>query len=543
MEHAPARLSRRSTLARPNKWAAVDRRSWREEDAETARRIAFYFQDHRASEDVGRIAVRSGIASVAGVYGNGILQITSAVVLARLLTPSDFGLTAIIMALTSFAPLLIDFGVGDATIQRSRITHGQVSSLFWLSCGIGFAFAACLAASGGLIASWYHDPRLRSVAIYSAITFAISGVSGQHVSLLRRSMQFATVAKIQFLGTLAGATIALLLAFCGAGYWALVVRPITSTAVMTAGAWLACRWRPGFPVFDREVRAMMRFGTHVVGYSLVAALSGTLDRIVLGLFYDLKYVGYYQNAVMLYENSIFSALGQAHNVGSAALSKLQSNPIVFRQKYEAGLSTVCFFIMPAAAVLSVTARDLVVILLGETWRPAGVLLAILALRGIFQAFDTSSGWLHLSIGRVDRWKNWGLVATAVRVVAVACGLPFGMNSVAVATVVASALTAYPAILYAGRPAGIGIALALRATGRPLVGAIACAAAGWLLQVVMLQHVPAILRILLSASFATAVYLLLVVGLLRLTEPLGVMQRLVSSTDLWRSLCRRVAERT
>src|SRR5271166_4179655 len=100
-----------------------------------ARCAEFYFQDHRVSEDVGRLALRGGIISVAGAYGNGALQIVAAVVLARLLTPDDFGLVAIIMALTSFAPLLIDFGVGDATIQRSKITQGQVSSLFWLSCG------------------------------------------------------------------------------------------------------------------------------------------------------------------------------------------------------------------------------------------------------------------------------------------------------------------------------------------------------------------------------------------------------------------------
>jgi PST family polysaccharide transporter len=285
---------------------------------------------------------------------------------------------------------------------------------------------------------------------------------------------------------------------------------------------------------------MVRFGNHVVGYSLVTTLSRSLDRTALGLFYDLKYVGYYQNAVNLYDNSIFSVFAQAHNVGSVTLSKLQSNIFALRQKYEAGLCTMCFFMMPAAAILSVTAQDLVVILLGQTWRPAGALLAILALRGIFQAVEGSNGWLHLSLGRVDRWKNWGLISTVVQVVAVACGLPFGPEGMAVALVVASALTAYPAIGYAGRPAGIGIALALRATGRPLTGALACAGAGWLLQVALLQHVPGLLRILLSSCCSAAVYLVIVVGLLHLTEPLGVVQRLIGSTDLWRNLCRRVA---
>ena len=105
-----------------------------------------YFEDLDASPDLGRLAKRGGVASVAGVYGNGVLQIVGAIILARLLTPEDFGLAAIVMVLTQFAPLLIDFGTGDATIQRRKITHGQVSALFWLNGAIGLAIAVGLAA-------------------------------------------------------------------------------------------------------------------------------------------------------------------------------------------------------------------------------------------------------------------------------------------------------------------------------------------------------------------------------------------------------------
>ena len=97
-----------------------------------------YFEDHRESGELGRLALRGGIVSVAMQYGNGALQIVAAVVLARLLAPEDFGLVAIVTVLTSFAPLLIDFGLGDATTQRAKITPRQVSSLFWLSSGLGW---------------------------------------------------------------------------------------------------------------------------------------------------------------------------------------------------------------------------------------------------------------------------------------------------------------------------------------------------------------------------------------------------------------------
>ena len=499
--------------------------------------VGVYFEDHKESRDLGRRALRGGIVSVAMQYGNGVLQIAAAVVLARLLAPEDFGLVAIVTVLTSFAPLLIDFGLGDATTQRSKITRSQVSSLFWLSSGIGLAIAAVVAACSPLIAWIYREPRLEAIALYSAITFVLFGVSNQHLALLRRTMQFGRIAKIQILSTLVGVAIAISIAICGYGYWALVLRPIATSLCIAIGAWLACRWRPGFPVLDNEVKSMVRFGLHVVGFSVTYSVAKAVDRIGLGLFYRPEEVGYYQNAITLYDNSIFSTLIQLHTVGSAALSKLQSNPAALRQKYEAALSALAFFVMPAAAILSVTAEDLTVLLLGEKWRAAGLLLNIIALRGIFQVIEGSQGWLHLSIGRADRWRNWGIVSLVVQVVAVLGGLPFGATGVAVAVVTASLLLAVPSISYAGRPIGIGAAVVIRAVGQQLIGAISTAAGGWWLQTTALGHYSSFVRIILSTGFCISIYLIIVVGLFRLTEPIKVAVAIVQ--DLWRGVDVRV----
>jgi PST family polysaccharide transporter len=495
--------------------------------------VGVYFEDHKESSDLGRLALRGGAVSVAVQYGNGVLQLVATVVLARLLAPEDFGLVAIVTVLTSFAPLLIDFGLGDATAQRSKITGSQVSSLFWLSSGIGLTIALVVAACSPLIAWIYREPRLQTIALYSAITFVLFGISNQHLALLRRTMQFARIAKIQILSTLLGVAIAIFIAICGYGYWALVLRPITNSLCVAIGAWLACRWRPGFPVVDNEVKSMVRFGLHVVGFSVTYSVARALDRIGLGLFYRPDEVGYYQNAITLYDYSIFSALIQLHAVGSTALSKLQSSPAALCQKYKTALSALAFFVMPTAAILSVTAEDLTVLLLGEKWRAAGLLLKIIALRGIFQVIEGSQGWLHLSIGRADRWKNWGIVSLVVQFVALLGGLPFGATGVAVAVVITSLLIAVPSISYAGRPIGIGAALVIRAVGPQLIGAIVTVAAGWWLHANALTDYSSFVRILLSAGFCTGIYLILVVGLFRLTEPIKVAGTIVLDR-LWRN---------
>ena len=489
-------------------------------------KISSYFEDLAIAPDLGRLAKRGGVASVAGVYGNGIIQILGVIILARLLTPEDFGLAAIVMALMRFAPLLIDFGTADATIQTTKITPGHSSALFWLNSAIGLAVALCLAACGPLIAWLYHEPRLQSIALWSAATFALTGISVQHLTLLRRTMQFVVIAKIQFLSALAGLVAAVLIARFGYGYWALVLRPVVSAAGIAAGAWLACSWRPGRPVFDAEVKSMVRFGMHVLSFSIISSMMRVADRIALGLVYAPRDVGYFQNAQNMYENAFLVPVEQLHGVGSAGLSKLRSDPGALRQKYEATLSAMAFFVMPTAVTLSVTGQDITVLLLGEAWRNSGLLLSIMALRGLVEFIEFSQGWLHVSSGRADRWKNWGFVSAAVRIIAILAGLPFGAEGVVIALVAAGWLLALPSVIYAGRPLGIGAALVMRAVGAPLLGAIIALAAGWWLQSIVFAEFSSIVRIFLSAGLCASIYLLIVVGVFRNTEPIRIVSRLV-----------------
>jgi PST family polysaccharide transporter len=369
------------------------------------------------------------------------------------------------------------------------------------------------------------------VALYFALTFVFMGLAAQHQALLRRTMQFVALAKIQVVSSLAGLVVAILIAIAGYGYWALVVRPIVAAVCTAAGVWLACKWRPGTPVFDSEVKSMVRFGAHVLGFSIVHSMTRVADTIALSLSYTPRMVGLYQNTLNMYENAIVAPLAQLHGVGSSGLSKLRSDPEALRQKYEATLSTLAFFVMPLAAILSVTGQDVVVVLLGEKWRESGVLLNITALRGIVELLEISQGWLHVSSGQAERWKNWGIVSLLVRLAAIFAGLPFGPEGLAVALVVAGWLIAFPSVSYAGRPFGIGTALALRAVGGPLLAATIACAAGFWLQAAFFADFSSLLRIFLSASLFTVIYLLIVVGLLGITKPIRVAGRLLQDFGL------------
>lgn len=497
-----------------------------------------YFDEFQHSSELGRRALRGGAASLAGTYGSAVLQLVAAVVLARLLTPDDFGLVAIVIVLTSFAPLLIDFGLGDATTQQKTITESQVSSLFWLNTAIGSGVALIVALSAPLVAWIFKDPRLELATIYSAISFVLVEVATQHLALLRRTMQFSRIAQVQVLGTLIGVIVALALAFVGAGYWALVARPIANSLVVALCTWMACSWRPRAPSFSREIMPSVRFGLHVVGSAMAITMAKSLDRIVLGLFYRPYEIGLYQNAVVLYTYSIDNTLGQIHNIGSSALAKLQSNHEELRQKYYSALSMLSFFIMPAAAIIAVTSTDLIVTLLGEKWRGSAIFLTVMSLYGILHVVHTSQGWLHLAIGRPDRWRNWTVFAACVQAVAVFAGLPFGPIGVASAISIAGALIAFPSVSYAGKLVGIDATSAFRAVKPQLIGSVLTVALGWYFQSTILAGFSSLVRLILSGMFCASVFLFIVVVLFRCTEPIKILFRFaedngIINQSMWR----------
>jgi len=147
-------------------------------------------------------------------------QIATLVVLARLLPPQAFGLLAMVAAINALLDLVKEFGLSAATIQRSDITHAQVSALFWINAGVGLLFAVALVLAAPLLAHFYGQPELEAVTSWLALAFALSGFSVQHWALLRRQMRFAAIAGIETMADLVALAVSLGMALSGFGYWA-----------------------------------------------------------------------------------------------------------------------------------------------------------------------------------------------------------------------------------------------------------------------------------------------------------------------------------
>src|SRR5579871_14214 len=198
--------------------------------------------DH-LTQDLGRRSRRGGAVLLGAQMVRVLGQMATLVVLARLLPPSAFGLLAMVAAIGLVLDLVKEFGLSSATIQKSDITQAQVSALFWVNTGVGAILAAGLFLAAPLIARFYGQPELESIARWLSIGFLASGLTVQHWALLRRQMRFVAIAGMETTADLTSFAVSIALAATGAGYWALVVQRLIPPVLMLLASWAFCRWR------------------------------------------------------------------------------------------------------------------------------------------------------------------------------------------------------------------------------------------------------------------------------------------------------------
>ena len=478
-----------------------------------------YFTENKAYAGLGRASLHSGVIFVIARGANIFVQLASTILLARILSPHDFGIVAVVLALVGFAPMLIDLGTGEASTQKTLITPDQISTLFWLNVAVSLVLAVLLIASSGMIARVFGEPSIAGIALALSVTFVLTGMSTQHSALMRRAMQFHRIAMIDISANLAGSIVSVVLALQGWGYWSLVAKPIITAAWTAIAVWINCRWVPGRPRVSPDAKELVGFGLRVTGFTMTDYLTKSADRIAIGYFQGAGPLGYFQNAFTIYSNVLSILTEPLHNIAAPSLSKLRNDIEGLKRAWETALSTLSFFSAPAFAILAVIGQDFVVLLLGQKWAPAGPLLCIFAVRGIAHSIERTMGWLHVATGRADRWMRWGVYSAVVQLLALAAGLPFGVTGVAVAYAIAMFGLFVPALVYSGHPLGIRSRDVLQAIGPQTAAGLAAVAVGFMVQLEFLADFSLLMRIFVSGLICLVTYLAIAVGLFRVTAPL------------------------
>jgi O-antigen/teichoic acid export membrane protein len=464
---------------------------------------------------------------------NRALRFAATLILARLLTPADFGVFAIVAAFAGVAGLLCELGLATATVQRSDLRPEQASTVFWINVGS----AACISVVGVLAAPWlgrvYADERIEVMCQLLAFGPVVGALGLQHLALLQRTLQFRRTSLIVWIATTAGTLVTLLLAWSGSAFVALAVGILVSKAATTLLAWYSCPWRPGRPKFDPATREMIAFGASLVAFGVLSSIASGLHSIILGLISGAESTGLYFRAVSLLQLVYGVVLGTMATVATTSLAHLKDRPDEFRRYYLGCLSLLCTLCAPAAALGWLFADELMLFIFGSQWGASAPLFAIMCLGAVCYILSHSTGWLYVATGNSGRMMRWGLIGWPAIMLGTLIGLPLGLQGLAVSQTITIIVLFFPCMAFAFH----GTGLTWRALGRSIWRPIAAAMISAVLLVTFSDALPesGTARLLAGTALYAMSYLLL------LSEAFGQRPQLLRySHELWLRIARRTA---
>jgi O-antigen/teichoic acid export membrane protein len=462
------------------------------------------------------------------------IQLLGAIILARILTPADFGLVTMV---TTFSLLLASFGLAgltEAVLQTENINHSLVSNLFWINVGGGLFLGVAFCAAGSLLARFYGNPLITKVAIGFSLAIFFSVAPVVHLSLLKRAMRFGATSVNDIVGRVAYVLTAIGCACLGWKYWALVAGAIVQPIVICAGAWILCPWLPGLPRQVRGTGKMVRYAMNVYGRFSLNYGSGNADNLLVGWRFGAPALGAYKKAFDLFVLPSGQLLAPIIAVVVTTLSRLNRDLDQYKRYFLKGLCLVAFVGMAASADLTLIGPDLVRVLLGPKWGESGRIFRYFAPGiGIMLIYQTQC-WIHLSIGTAGRWLRWTVIELTVTVMLFLLGLRWGPIGVAGAWTGSFCIMMIPAFWYAGRPIGLSLASVLASIWRyiaaAIIAALVCAALvasmPWLPFITAFGVVGAIARIVANSVLFVLLYAAAVAALYGSLDPLREVARLL-----------------
>lgn len=393
----------------------------------------------RTAPSLAAKAGRGAAVTLAGQLTRIVVQLLGIVLLARLLSPSDYGLTAMVLAIIGVGEILRDFGLSSAAIQARTLTRGQRSNLFWINLGIGAGLTAIVAGLAVPLASFYGDDRLVLITLALSVTFLLNGFSTQFRADLNRNFRFGWLASAEIGAQIVALTIALSLAAFGWGYWALVAQQVLQVLLQAVVLPFVAGWWPSLPRRGEQMKAFLTFGGGLVGAQLLNYASRNVASVVIGRQFGAQELGYFNRAYQLMVLPLNQINAPSSRVALPTLSRLQDQPRRYADFISFGqtilLNLVCFVLAFTVAV----APDLVFVALGPQWGPTVPLFQVLAIAGLFQAAAYSSYWIYLSQGLTTRYLVY-IAITRPFVIAIIClGAVWGVEGVTVAYAVTAAL--------------------------------------------------------------------------------------------------------
>ena len=380
-------------------------------------------------ENLNSLFARGVLWSGISQYSRQILQLIVTVVLARLLTPEDFGVVSMANIFTTVITSVNEYGWSAAIIQRKEIKESHLCSAFWSNIAFGIASFVLGVAISPLVANFFRNALVAPVLIVSSTVFIIGPFGVVHRALLAKKLDIKWLSVSEIGATVASSIVAIVLAFIGFGVWSLVSRMVCMSIITVVILWLINDWRPSAHFDIKSFKELFSFGSRVMGSNIIKKVYENVDYLVIGRVLGASALGFYTIAYNLTMYSIRN-IHVADRVTFPAFSAIQDDNERLRRVYLKFTSYVSLIGIPAFVGLLMVAPEFIKVVYGEKWAPAILPFQILCIIGIAKSVSIAVGSILRGKGRADIEFKLDIFKLTLITAAVIIGSRYGIIGVA-----------------------------------------------------------------------------------------------------------------
>ena len=358
-------------------------------------------------------------------------QFVVTMILARLLSPSDFGIIGMANVFVGVALIFEEMGLGAALIQKKDLNESHVNSIFYFNIATGFTLTLAFFPLAPLIARYYRQEILSPVVTVMSINFVVASLAVVQRNLMMKRMDFRKLAAAEITASLAGGLAGIGCALSGLGVWSLVVQLLVGNAANTALLWILSDWRPRLQFSRDRLAELLGFSVNLTGADFLYHVAYFLPTMILGRYLGADDVGYYTIALTLINIPRVQISAMISKVMFSALSIVQDRIDTVRENYLRMIRHLAFLTFPLYTGLIVTAPEAIRLIYGDQWGPVVFMVQVFALMGLLTTIITTVGVVFRSKGRTDLEFRWSLLKISMTVVFVFAGLRLGIDGVVV----------------------------------------------------------------------------------------------------------------
>ena len=416
--------------------------------------------------------VRQGVQWKIASQGTSlILQLATAVVLARLLSPEEFGLAAMVLVFRRLLFLFSDFAFTPALVQRRHLTDKDRSTAFWSSLILG-AFATIIGIGiAGWVAAFFGEPSVKPLYIVFSFGFLVLAFGSTQAALLTRELAYRSLELRNIVGTVVGTAVAIALAWRGYGAWAIIGQMLATMTVSTLLVWQLSAWRPAFTFSRTSLRGLAGFSSQVLGTQIVTAVISNLDNLLVGKFLGATALGAYR---LSYNLVIFPLSNLAVPIAQVlfpAFSRMQGDRTRMANAWIRATRVVLAVMCPIFIVLLVGAPTLVPVILGSRWDAAIPVIQILSWLGMLQSLRGLNTAVLQACGQPGTLLRIALLGLPIYAAGFVAGLEWGITGVAAGAAAAATIIQPLYTIAAARAVEIEARRVVFASGRVIVLAL------------------------------------------------------------------------